>query len=135
MARILVIDDDNLFVKLMVHALAQRGHEVEFALDGRKGCRTFASSPFDAVVCDMLMPEQEGVQTITQLRTASPDVAIIAISGGLSMGGPNGFDVLRIADKFGADATLEKPFDLPKLVAVVEQAINARSEVQSAQTA
>ena len=132
MARILVMDDDQLFVKLMVHALTQRGHEVEFALDGISGCRTFERSHFDAVVCDILMPEQEGVQTIRQMRSDRPDVAIVAISGGLGGGGTSIIDVLDIAGKMGADVTVKKPFQLSELSAAVDKALSARGAMQSA---
>jgi len=126
MARVLVIDDDQLFVKLMVHALKQRGHEVEFALDGITGARTFAGANFDVVVCDIVMPEQEGVETIKQMRANRPDVAIVAISGGLSYGHSANIDVLDIAGKLGADMTLKKPFQLSELSAAVDTVLTAR---------
>lgn len=132
MARVLVIDDDQLFVKLMVHALKQRGHEVEFALDGAMGARTFAASYFDAVVCDIVMPEQEGVQTIKQMRSDRPDVAIVAISGGLNFSHATNIDVLEIAGKLGADVTLKKPFQLSELAAALEKSLAARRSVPSA---
>ena len=119
MARVLVIDDDKLFVKLMVHALQERGHAVEFASDGAEGLRTFKASPFDVVVCDMLMPEQEGVETIRQLRQQNTDVRIVAISSGLRRA-PS-IDILHVASQFGADATLQKPFKLSQLVAAVDE--------------
>lgn len=132
MARILVIDDDRLFVKLMVHALTQRGHDVEFALDGLAGCRAFERSRFDAVVCDILMPEQEGVQTIRQMRLDRPDLAIVAISGGLSVGVVSNVDILNIAGKMGADVTVKKPFQLSELSAAVDQALSLRRSATSA---
>ena len=126
MARVLVIDDDQLFVKLMVHSLKQRGHEVEFALDGATGARTFAKSHFDAVVCDIVMPEQEGVQTIKQMRAHRPDAVIVAISGGLNFSHASNIDVLDIAGKLGADVTLKKPFQLSELAAALNASLAAR---------
>lgn len=126
MARILIIDDDELFIKLMVHALKQRGHEVEFALDGLAGCRMFSATPFDVVVCDIVMPEQEGVETIKIIRRAQPDVGIVAISGGLSLSHTTNIDVLHIAGQFGADTTLKKPFQLSELTAAVDSVLAAR---------
>jgi DNA-binding response OmpR family regulator len=135
MPRILVIDDDALFVKLMVHTLKQRGHEVEFALDGLAGSRAFAEAEFDAVVCDIVMPEQEGVETIKAMRRQRPAVAIVAISGGLSLGQASNIDVLHIAGQLGADVTLKKPFQLSELVAAVDQALNIRRSQQTAASA
>lgn len=126
MSRILVIDDDELFIKLMVHALTQRGHEVDFALDGFEGSKKFDAIQYDAVVCDIVMPEQEGIKTITSMRRARPNVAIIAISGGLTKFGGKGLDVLEIASRLGADKTLTKPFQLSDLAKAVDEAIAAR---------
>jgi len=119
MARVLVIDDDKLFVKLMVHALQERGHVVESASDGSAGLRVFTAAPFDVVVCDMLMPQQEGVETIRQLRQHSANVRILAISSGLRRS-PS-IDILHVAAQFGADTTLQKPFKLTQLVAAVDE--------------
>jgi CheY-like chemotaxis protein len=126
MSRILVIDDDELFIKIMVHALTQRGHEVDFALDGLEGSKKFAATTYDAVVCDIVMPEQEGVKTITSMRRARPDVGIVAISGGLTKFGGKSIDILEIAERLGADRTLNKPFQLSELAKVVDEAIAAR---------
>jgi DNA-binding response OmpR family regulator len=122
MARVLVIDDDKLFVKLMVHALQEHSHVVESAADGSAGLRAFMAAPFDVVVCDMLMPEQEGVETIRQLRQHNANVRILAISSGLRRS-PS-IDILHVASQFGADTTLQKPFKLSQLVAAVEQLVS-----------
>jgi DNA-binding response OmpR family regulator len=121
MARVLVIDDDELFVKLMVHALKERGHDVEFAFDGAAGTRAFSASRFDAVVCDLIMPDQEGLETIKLIRRESPHVGIVAISSGMKRA-PD-VDVLHFANRLGADLTLRKPFKLSELTAAVDSAI------------
>jgi CheY-like chemotaxis protein len=125
MARVLVIDDDELIVKLMVHALSRRGHEVAFALDGDAGVREFDGAHFDAIVCDIVMPEKEGVEIIQHMRRARPDLGIVAVSGG--MGGRAGIDVLDFVEKLGADITIRKPFQMSALCDAVDQAIAARS--------
>lgn len=126
MARVLVIDDDELFVKLMVHALAERGHEVAFAYDGESGEQAFDAAPFDAVVCDLVMPHQEGLETIRHMRRRNPNLGIVAISGGLKRGA--GIDILSIAQHLGAHATLQKPFQLSQLAQAVDQAIDSAAQ-------
>lgn len=125
MARILVIDDDETFVKLMVHALEERGHEVEFAFDGAAGSRVFSATGFDAVVCDLIMPDQEGLETIRHIRRESPQTGIVAISSGMKRA-PD-VDVLHFANQLGADLTLRKPFKLSQLTAAVDDAIAAHA--------
>ena len=124
MARVLVIDDDELFVKLMCHSLKQKGHTVEFALDGQQGWNVFCEGQFDVVVCDIVMPQQEGFETITRMRQHNAEVGIVAISGGLSRSLPSNLDVLDIVARFGANATLKKPFPLSELALSVERVLN-----------
>lgn len=126
MARVLVIDDDELFVKLMVQALSDRGHQVEFAFDGESGEQAFDAAPFDAVVCDLVMPHQEGLETIRHMRGRNPNLGIVAISGGLKRGA--GIDILSIAQHLGAHATLQKPFQLSQLAAAVELALSSAAQ-------
>ena len=127
--RILVIDDDAFFVKLMSHALQKNGHVVEFSLDGLAGARHFEDKRFDAVICDLVMPEQDGIETIREIRFASPDVAIVAISGGApsgesaSSGETVSFNRLTSRHSLRADVTLKKPFSMPALVSAVEEAV------------
>ena len=126
MARVLVIDDDELFVKLMCHSLKQKGHEISFALDGNQGWKIFNGAEFDVVVCDIVMPEQEGIETIKRMRRLRPDVGIVAISGGLSVSHATKIDVLDIVQKLGANATLKKPFQLSELTATVDRVLAAK---------
>lgn len=66
-----------------------------------------ADGGFDMVITDIMMPEQDGLETIRQLRAERPDLKVIAISGSDSFGG---LDYLPAAELFGAVATLRKPF-------------------------
>jgi DNA-binding NtrC family response regulator len=66
------------------------------------------------------MPEQEGVQTIPEMRKAKPDAKIIAISGGGRIGNT---DFLKIARHLGAMAVLAKPFDADELLALVKDCL------------
>lgn len=132
MARVLVIDDDEVFVKLMVLALKQRGHEVESALDGAAGQTLFKASAFDAVVCDIVMPEREGIETIQEMRSQRPDVGIVAISGGLYLGHKSNIDVLDVIEKLGADITVKKPFQMSALCQEVDDAIAAHKQTSAA---
>jgi DNA-binding response OmpR family regulator len=131
MARVLIVDDDELFIKLMVHALKQRGHDVEFAMDGLAGSRKFEAGHYDVVVCDIVMPEQEGVETIKIMRRARPDVGIVAISGGLSLSHTTNIDVLHIAGQFGANMTLRKPFQLSELTAAVDAVLASQQTART----
>jgi CheY-like chemotaxis protein len=120
MAKILVIDDDRLFVQLIVKTLEKNGHEAVGASDGLEGMKLFEKSAFDCVVCDLIMPNQEGLETIKTLRRIAPNLAIVAISGGMPSGDIHNLDLLDVAKTFGANAALKKPFQLPELSKLVE---------------
>jgi DNA-binding NtrC family response regulator len=132
--RVLVIDDDQLFVTLMAQTLKECGYDVETAMDGEEGARAFAASRFDAVVCDIVMPGQEGLETMWQMRVARPDLAIVAVSGGVQIDEFEPMDSLEIAARFGADATLKKPFELCELSAVVDRALSIERASKAARS-
>ena len=93
------------------------GFEVVAASNGRLGLELLDTTPVDAVITDILMPEQEGLETIREARQRFPEIRILAISGGGAGGGET--QLLRFAESFGADQTLPKPFTGSQLVAAV----------------
>ena len=104
---VLVIEDHEGLGKTIEAVVAAAGHTVVRASNGRKGVKLFTQDRFDLVITDILMPVQEGLETIRQLRTIKPDLKIIAVSGS---GRSQGMDFLPAASAFGAVATLQKPF-------------------------
>lgn len=112
MARILVVDDEVLVRKLLDKALSRAGYEVDLATNGKEGVQRYADQPADAVIMDLIMPEQEGMETIVALRRMAPDVKIIAITGGGRVGAE---DYLHVARTLGASRCLPKPIDLDRL--------------------
>ena len=121
MARILVIDDDVLLQRMLKQTLHLLGHEVTQAFDGKQGVRLCEQSPPDLVLTDIIMPDQDGLQTIRHLRRACPDVKIIAMSGG-SQFWPE-IDALPFASRFGARQVLYKPFGHGQLEAAINEAV------------
>ena len=117
MAKILVIDDDELVRSTVAAALEHAKHEVVQASDGQEGVNTFQGGKFDLVVTDIIMPEKEGIETIIEIRQRDPQVKIIAISGG---GRTSNQIFLDVAKKFGAVDVLPKPFTPKQLVTMVQ---------------
>jgi len=111
MARILIIDDDDTLRGIIVKSLTYAGHQVTQTNNGRKGVELFRSDPTDLVITDMVMPEQEGMETIKILHREFPQLRIIAMSGGL-----DGSELyLDLTKRLGAAYTLSKPFTLQQL--------------------
>lgn len=118
MARILVIDDDAEMRAVLGQTLKSAGHEVVLAADGKRGLAECGTKPIDLVVTDLVMPQQEGIETIMQLRRDYPKIAIIAMSG---MSGAR--NLLWIAQRIGAAKTLQKPFQPEELLAAVTEVV------------
>jgi DNA-binding response OmpR family regulator len=118
MARILVIDDNLDLARALIKRLERSGHSAIMAADGNAGLAIFRAERIDLILTDILMPEKEGLETIRELRKENQVVPIIAMSGG---GYATGTDYLRLAMKFGANASLQKPFEQHELVALVAE--------------
>ncbi len=117
MARILVIDDEELARFTMREILEGAGHEVAEARNGNQGLAFQKAQLFDLVVTDIIMPDKEGVETIIELKRDFPDLPIIAISGG---GRTRNLDFLKLAEQYGAQKILAKPFSEEDLVEAVK---------------
>ncbi|WP_028582434.1 response regulator [Desulfogranum japonicum] len=116
--RILVIDDDEQMRTLLRQVIEWAGYEVFEAEDGREGMVKQRQQPADLVITDLIMPEQEGLETITGLKKEYPDIKIIAISGGGRIG-PDAY--LPAAKELGADRVFSKPFDVKELAQTVKE--------------
>jgi two-component system, chemotaxis family, chemotaxis protein CheY len=116
MSRILIIDDDPAVRRMIATALSRLGHDVAESSDGAEGVQQYRARPSELVITDLYMPGQDGIETIQVLRDEFPDARILAISGGASVGGSGSLIDARL---LGADDTLEKPFTLDQLAAVV----------------
>ena len=118
MSKVLVIDDEPGIRTVMCSALEAAGYEVLAFAEGGGAIEHVREESADLLITDIFMPEVEGLETIREIRRLRPDMPIIAISG-IEI---EGADYLGFARKFGAVATLKKPFwpaDLLDLVSRV----------------
>ncbi|HEY7491705.1 MAG TPA: response regulator [Candidatus Tectomicrobia bacterium] len=125
MACILIIDDDTQLRTALRESLEEEGYEVIEASDGFEGLQHYRTASIDVIILDMLMPRQEGVETITALRQKNPAVKIIAISGG---GQTGRMDFLYVATVMGAQRTLRKPFRRQELLDAVRELMQCEDE-------
>jgi DNA-binding response OmpR family regulator len=123
MARILIIDDDAAFLKMLHQVLERAGHMVTKALNGKIGVNLFREEQAELVITDIVLPEKEGLEIIQELKRDFPAVRIIAISGGGRRGEPL---YLEMAKKFGADRVFMKPFERQELLSAIDELLLAR---------
>jgi CheY-like chemotaxis protein len=128
-AKILIIDDEEDVRDAIRLILERAGHDVTIAPNSFAGLALLEQQPMDIVMTDIVMPGQNGVETIRQLRQDFPRMKIIAISGGGNLG-PAGYQpgaiktaaYLAAAKSAGADLACTKPFDRQELLNAIEQA-------------
>ena len=125
MAKVLLIEDEEMVRFSLRAVLVSGGHEVIEASDGYEGVFQFkklskTSRPTDIVVTDILMPKKHGYDTITEIRELSPNMKIIAISGG---GEVNPTVFLEMSDFLGADLLLAKPFSSAEFLSAINECL------------
>ncbi len=118
MATILVIDDEDVDRLLVAELLRAEGHEVVEAANGVEGITANDKMEFNLLITDIMMPEKDGIETIKEINQNSPDMKILAISGGGAFGD---LTSLKMAEFLGADSTLTKPISAESLIASVNE--------------
>ena len=122
MPRILVIDDNEAFKKMTCEILKSEGYEVLSASHGKEGIKLCRMQPVDLIVTDLLMPDMDGIETIRELRSASPDSKVIVVSGGGAAG--SGDEYLEsVQVMFDIKHTFSKPFDMDQFLQAVKELI------------
>jgi two-component system, chemotaxis family, chemotaxis protein CheY len=118
MPSILVVDDEDQIRHLIRETLEQVGYHITEARDGKEALEQYRLAPADLVIMDILMPNQDGLETTVALRREFPDVKVIVITGGSDMIGMLNF--LDVAKMLGAHSTLQKPFEMKALLDTVQ---------------
>jgi len=116
--KILIVDDEDRIRGLFRIWLERAGHEVYEAENGQKGVEVQQRTPVDFLICDLIMPVQEGIETITQFRDNYPEIGIIAISGGGKIGAES---YLAVAEQLGAWRVFTKPLDMTLLLETIKE--------------
>ena len=117
MAKILVIDDSKFSRKVATLALRGSGHEVIEAEDGQKGLDAVDALNPDCVICDLLMPNLNGIGFLERLRGGGSSLSVIKASADVQASS-------RVrCEELGISAFLNKPYQGADLARAVEQAL------------
>jgi DNA-binding response OmpR family regulator len=120
MPSILLIEDDNYYREALAIALVACGYTVNQATDGEQGVRLFRAKPTDLVITEIVLPNKDGTAAVAELRREYPRLGIIAVSGSFAQDAPL---YLKIAEGFGADRTLKKPFTFATLFHAINEVL------------
>jgi DNA-binding response OmpR family regulator len=119
--RILVVDDEPRYLRLLEANLLTEGYEVVTAADGEEALDVFSANPVDLVLLDVMLPRMDGFATCQRIRQFSNVPIIMLTAKGEEQNRVRGLDV-------GADDYLVKPFSIMELLARV-RAVLRRAQV------
>lgn len=114
---ILIMEDDESIRLALRKSLARAGYDVSEAANGAEGAAIYNANPPDLIITDILMPDQDGVEALLDLRQKLPGVKIIVISG-------NAQEFLPIARDLGAHRTFAKPFQQAEILEAVSELLS-----------
>ena len=112
---ILLVDDDDSYRAILRHHLETLGYQVLEADDGAQGCHVASRKPLQLIILDIVMPNTEGLEAISQLRRAGVRTKILAISGA-----GRAREYLAWAGRLGADAEMEKTRPISELLSMIQ---------------
>lgn len=118
---ILVADDEPEIRDLIMRWLEREGYNVTSAKNGVEAAALSQAKAFDLIVTDVIMPERDGVQLITEIKKNRPGARVLAMSGGGRV--LDGTDCLRMAQGLGAQVAIMKPFNREAFLAAVSQTL------------
>jgi DNA-binding response OmpR family regulator len=119
--RILIVDDEPRYLRLLEANLRTEGYEVATAQDGVQAVDIFSSQPIDLILLDIMMPRMDGFSTCQRIREYSNVPIIMLTAKGEEQDRVRGLDL-------GADDYLVKPFSATELLARV-RAVLRRSQI------
>lgn len=122
MGKILVIDDERSIRNTIKEILEYEKHQVMAAVDGSEGLELIEQTTFDAILCDIKMPEMDGMEVLEKALKIS-DSPIIMISGHGTI------EIAVEALKMGAFDYIAKPLDLNRLLVTIRNAMDKKNLV------
>jgi DNA-binding NtrC family response regulator len=117
MAKILLVEDDDLVRDMLAQVLTRASHQVECATNGEEAAEILKTSEPDIMVTDIIMPKKSGITLISEVKNKRPNMEIIAISGGGRLD-PTGY--LDLSESLGATVSFEKPIDNSTLLMAID---------------
>ncbi len=126
MAKILLVEDDELVRDMLVQILQRANHEVTSADNGEEAAEILQKTEYDIMVTDLIMPKKSGITLISEVKDKHPNMEIIAISGGGRLD-PTGY--LDLSESLGATVSFEKPIDNAALLMAIDLLLHSKREV------
>lgn len=125
----MIIEDEVRIATLVKQGLEEHGHQAVVAYDGQTGKKLALQNDYDLVICDIILPQLNGIEVCRELSLTKPELPIILLTAlGTTDDKVEGFDA-------GADDYLVKPFDFRELLVRIRAVMNRRNGKPNAQSA
>lgn len=120
--RLLVVDDEEDFLRSIVMRIELRGIEVEGVTSGAEALEYLKASPeaVDVVLLDIKMPGMDGIETLRQIKSCCPETEVIVVTGHASQ------EFSRLGRELGAFDYLIKPIRLDAILERIQAAFRRR---------
>ena len=118
---ILIIDDEVVMCELLTDILQEKGYMLKHALSGGEGIKAFKEGKFDVVMCDLKMPDMDGIKVLEEIKKLDPDSTFIVMTGYPS------FDTIQAALRLGGFDYITKPFDIKEVSFAISRAFDFRN--------
>jgi len=115
----LIVDDDDQLRTSFERLLTEEGYEVRTAPSGEMGLKVFEEVPLDLVILDMRLPGMNGLEVFQKIHASEPKLPVIIMTAYGTT------DTAIEATKHGAFDYILKPFDIPEMLKVIRQALDA----------
>ena len=119
--QILVVDDDTQMRQTIRAILEEENYSIAEACDGNEASNHLYENHVDLIIVDIIMPDKDGIEVITEVREKYSGTKILSLSGG---GLIEANDYLKTASALGAHKTLVKPFKNNELIEKVHTLLN-----------
>jgi DNA-binding response OmpR family regulator len=114
--RLLLVDDEEGYVKVLAKRMTRRNMEVMTALSGSEGIQRLRKQDFDVAILDLKMEDMDGIEVLKVFKKMVPDMPVIMLTGhGTEKAAREGLEM-------GAFDYLMKPCDLEELVEKIRAA-------------
>src|SRR5438132_12027577 len=117
MARILIVDDQDVMRDSLAATLARQGHEVVAATDGPGALTRLSNGRFELMISDLKMPKMSGTELLAEARKIRPEMPVVLMTAFATV------NTAVEAMKLGAYDYIQKPFDGEEIKLLVERTL------------
>ncbi|MGD0540119.1 MAG: sigma-54 dependent transcriptional regulator [Tepidisphaeraceae bacterium] len=117
MARILIVDDQDMMRDSLAQILVREGHEVVAAVDGASATARLGAARFDLLITDLRMPKMTGLELLAEAKRLRPDMPVVLMTAFATVS--NAVEAMKL----GAYDYIQKPFNGEEIKLLVDRTL------------